>query len=36
MHDFLEESLEDIALARAIEEGEDAEIDGREKIFKLL
>lgn len=36
LHDAVEEALEDIAFARAIEEGADTEIIGREEVLDLL
>jgi hypothetical protein len=36
IHDVLEEVLEDVALARAIEEGESTEKVSRGEVFKLL
>lgn len=36
LHQAVEEALEDVALARAIEEGESTELIAREKVFKLL
>jgi hypothetical protein len=32
----LEEALEDIALARAIDEGEQSELVARDEVFKAL
>ncbi len=34
--DLIEEALEDVALARAIEKGEDSEFVGRDEVFKIL
>jgi len=34
--DLIEEALEDLALARAIEEGESTDIVSRDEVFKLL
>lgn len=34
--DLIEEVLEDVALARAIEEGESTDIVNRDEVFKLL
>jgi hypothetical protein len=34
--DLIEEALEDLALARAIEEGESTDIVNRDEVFKLL
>jgi len=34
--EVLEEALEDIALARAIEEGEQSELVTRDEVFKAL
>ncbi|MCS6806511.1 MAG: hypothetical protein RMM98_15820 [Acidobacteriota bacterium] len=34
--DLIEEVLEDVALARAIEEGESTGIVSRDEVFKLL
>lgn len=36
VRDLLEEALEDIALARAIEEGEQTELVTRDEVFKAL
>ena len=36
LHDVIEDALEDVAFARAIEEGESTELVQREEIFKLL
>jgi hypothetical protein len=36
LHRAVEEALEDVALARAIEEGENTELIDREEVFKLL
>jgi hypothetical protein len=36
LHQAVEEALEDVALARAIEEGESTELIAREEVFKLL
>lgn len=36
IRDAVEEALEDIALARAIQEGETSETVSREEIFQLL
>jgi hypothetical protein len=36
LHQAVEEALEDVALARAIEEGESTELVGREEVFKLF
>lgn len=36
VREVLEEALEDIALARAIEEGEQSELLTRDEIFKAL
>ena len=36
VHDLLVEAMEDLAMIRAIEEGEDTELVGREEVFKLL
>ena len=33
---IVEEALEDLALARAIEEGEGSEVVGRDHVFSLL
>ncbi|OGL42248.1 MAG: hypothetical protein A2161_06820 [Candidatus Schekmanbacteria bacterium RBG_13_48_7] len=34
--DLIEEALEDVALARAIEEGERTNVVNRNEVFKLL
>ena len=34
--DLIQEALEDMALARAIEEGERTELVGRDEVVKLL
>jgi hypothetical protein len=36
LHDAVEEALEDVALARAIEEGEGTELIERQEVFNLL
>jgi DNA polymerase III alpha subunit len=36
IHEAVEEALEDVALARAIEEGEGTELIDRQEVFKLL
>jgi hypothetical protein len=36
LHEVVEESLEDIALARAIKDGESTDLIGREEVLKLL
>ena len=36
IHDVIEEALEDVALARAIEAGESTENVSRDEVFKLL
>jgi hypothetical protein len=36
LHDLIEEALEDIALARAIEEGRRTEATGRHEVFSIL
>jgi hypothetical protein len=36
VREVLEEALEDIALARAIEEGEQSELVTRDEVFKAL
>ncbi|HSB11500.1 MAG TPA: hypothetical protein VLM38_18575 [Blastocatellia bacterium] len=36
LREIVEEALEDIALARAIEEGESSELVGRDHVFGLL
>ncbi len=36
IHDVVEEALEDVALARAIEAGESTENVSRDEVFKLL
>jgi len=36
VREIVEEALEDLALARAIHEGEGSEIVGRDQIFSLL
>jgi len=36
LHEVVEEALEDLALARAIEEGESTDLIGREEVLKLL
>ena len=36
VRDLLEEALEDIALARAIEEGEQSELVARDEVFNVL
>ena len=36
LRDVIEEAMEDIALARAIEEGEGTEIISRDAVFNLL
>lgn len=36
LHEVVEEALEDIALVRAIEEGESSELIEREVVFKIL
>jgi len=36
MRDIIEEALEDIALARAIQEGEHTPLVGRDVVFKAL
>ena len=35
-HDLITEALEDIALVRAIQEGEDTETVGKQEIFNIL
>jgi len=36
LHKVVEEALEDVALVRAIEEGENTELIERKEVFKLL
>jgi hypothetical protein len=36
VREIVEEALEDLALARAIEEGESSEVVGRDHVFGLL
>jgi arginine deiminase len=36
IHDIIEEALEEVALARAIEEGEDTSTVSRDEVFRLL
>lgn len=36
LHDALEEALEDVAIIRAIQEGENTGAVSREEIFKIL
>jgi hypothetical protein len=36
LHGAVEQALEDVALARAIEEGESSDLSKREEIFNLL
>ena len=36
IHDVVEEAMEDVALARAIEAGESTENVSRDEVFKLL
>ena len=36
VREIVEEALEDLALARAIEEGESSEVVGRDQVFGLL
>jgi hypothetical protein len=36
LHQAVEEALEDVAFARAIEEGESTELIARKEVFKLL
>jgi hypothetical protein len=36
VREIVEEALEDLALARAIEEGESSEFVGRDQVFGLL
>ena len=36
LYDAIEDAIEDVAFARAIEEGESTELVEREEIFKLL
>jgi hypothetical protein len=36
VREIVEEALEDLALARAIEEGEGSEVVGRDHVFGLL
>ena len=36
VREVLEEALEDIALARAIDEGEQSELVARDEVFKAL
>lgn len=36
LHDAIEDAIEDVALAHAIEEGEETELVQREEVFKLL
>lgn len=36
LHDVLEETLEDISFARAIEQGEDSALASREEVFAAL
>ena len=36
LHDAIEDALEDVAFARAIEEGESTELVQREEVFKLF
>ena len=36
VHDLLVEALEDVAMIRAIQEGESSESVGRQEIFKIL
>lgn len=36
LHEIVEEALEDVALARAIEEGESTELIERAEVFDIL
>lgn len=36
LHDAIEDAIEDVALAHAIEEGEGTELVKREEVFRLL
>lgn len=36
VREIVEQALEDLALARAIEEGESSEVVGRDQVFGLL
>ena len=36
LYDAIEDAIEDVAFARAIEEGENTELVEREEIFKLF
>jgi len=36
LHNVIEDAIEDVALAHAIEEGEETELVKREEVFKLL
>lgn len=36
LHEVVEEALENVALVRAIEEGENTELIEREEVFNLL
>lgn len=36
LHEVVEEALEDVALVRAIEEGESSEMIGREAVLSIL
>ncbi|OGV99764.1 MAG: hypothetical protein A2Z59_00655 [Nitrospinae bacterium RIFCSPLOWO2_02_39_17] len=36
LHNAIEDAIEDVALAHAIEEGEETELVKREEVFKLL
>ena len=36
LHDAVEDAFEDVAFARAIEEGESTELVQREEVFRLL
>jgi DNA polymerase III alpha subunit len=36
LYEAVEEAIEDIALARAIQEGENAELVERDEVFKLF
>ena len=36
LRDVIEEAMEDIALSRAIEEGENTEVISRDAVFNLL
>ncbi len=36
VHDLLVEAMEDVAMIRAIQEGEDSDLVGRDEIFGIL